>query len=165
MMKNIYSQHAIRQQSGMALVICLVLLLVITLISIAGLNSASDQQKMAVNAQQINQSFHNAESAVSQAIMTINGTATRAGSNIALSEALNSDDPLTKNSRLLTQAGLINVTITFRHQKNKGLKPGMSLNADENSTIIGENRFILEGEAVMVNSGARAVVSQGISYE
>ena len=164
-MKHNYSQHLIRQQSGMALVICLVLLLVITLISIAGLNSASDQQKMAVNAQQTNQSFQNAESAVSHAIMIINGSGARAGSNVALSQAINNPDGAKSIDPLLTQAGLINVFITYRYKENQGLKPGMSLNADENSMIISETHFILEGKATMVNSGANAFVSQGISYE
>ena len=59
-----YVNHSLSSQSGVVLVISLVLLLVITLISISGLSDGAIQEKMAANSQQSNQVFQNAEGAV-----------------------------------------------------------------------------------------------------
>ncbi|MDP2561851.1 PilX N-terminal domain-containing pilus assembly protein [Psychrobium sp. 1_MG-2023] len=149
------------KQQGAALVICLVLLLVITLISIAGLSDAADQEKMASNAQQYNQTFQAAEGAMSQALNIING-----GNSAQLSAAMAAgfDTPIDKTATGL-ETSYMDVTISYTHKKVSSIPTGISLNADENSVVIGEVRFVLDSEAKMPQSGATTKLSQGISYE
>ena len=54
----------IGRQSGAVLVISLVILLVITLIGVAGMNTSVMQERMAANAQNANRAFQAAESSV-----------------------------------------------------------------------------------------------------
>lgn len=157
--------HTVSSQSGVALVISLVLLLVITLICITGLTNGAMQQKMAANAQQSNQVFQNAEGAVSHAMVLINGLKDVAGSSAKLSQAMADGAAIKVDDPQLSKNGLMAVSVTYTYQAHSGLKPGVSLNADENEIMIGEKRFKLQGRATMASSGATSVVNQGISYE
>jgi len=172
----------LKQQSGVALVIGLVLMLVITLIAVAGLTNSSIQAKMASNLQQRNDTFQAAESAISQVMIEISGipsykvpcgegcqpnvVAAVAGSSQVLSSVMDLGHGNQKKVSLTDLAPAnIAVSITYTYLQSSGLTVGISLNADENSTIIGPTKFILEGDAVMAASGAKAKISQGISYE
>ena len=163
-MMHRHSYRSLSSQSGVVLVISLLLLLVITLISISGLTDGAIQEKMAANAQQSNQVFQNAEGAVAHALVIINGLPNVAGSSTALSNAIEDPNPVPiPNTELSSE--LMTVSVTYTYQAYNGLKPGISLNADENEMMIGETRFKLEGHATMASSGAVSVISKGISYE
>jgi len=156
------------RQSGVVLVIGLVLILVITLIAIAGLSNSAIQTKLASNAQQHNDAFQAAESALSHAIIEIEGVPLGgiAGNSDALAQAMELGNGV-ENKVAITYLTDTNMTvsITYSYLESSGLESGISLNADENSTMIGQRKFILEGNALMSSSGAKSKISQGISYE
>ena len=158
----------VKRQNGAVLVMCLVLLLVITLISIAGLSGASDQVRMVNNAQQINTTFQTADSAMSQAITLIDGQPLGGieGNSQILAAVIDAgiNVPVVINSEQLSDDS-ISVYVTYTHQKNSALMTGVSLNADENTTLISRQQFIIQGSAIIESSGAHSTLRKGISYE
>jgi len=157
-----------KSQSGVVLVVGLVLILVITLIAIAGLSNSAVQTKLSSNTQQKNDTFQAAESALSHAIIEIEGVPLGgiAGNSDALANAMERGNGIEDEVGItyLTST-LMDVSVTYSYLESSGLQSGISLNADENSTIIGQRKFILEGNAAMSGSGAKSKISQGISYE
>ncbi len=157
-----------RSQEGVALVIGLVLVLVITLIALAGFSNSTLQAKMATNSQQRNTTFQAAESALSNAIIEIEGIPMGGipGNSEVLAKAIERGSGVTSVVAIdKLKTPTMDVTVSYTYQETSGLATGISLNADENSTIIGRTKFILEGNAVMTASGAKTRISQGISYE
>lgn len=155
-------------QAGVALVVGLVLVLVITLIAIAGFSNSTVQAKMATNSQQRNTTFQAAESALSNAIIEIEGIPMGGipGNSEVLAKAIERGTGVTHVVAIdKLKTTTMDVSVSYTYQETSGLATGISLNADENSTIIGRTKFILEGNAVMTASGAKTRISQGISYE
>jgi|GEM_PF-1699248 len=157
-----------KSQRGVVLVIGLLLILIITLIAVAGLSNSAVQSKLSSNAQQKNDTFQAAESALSHAIIEIEGVPLGgiAGNSDALANAMERGNGIEDEVGItyLTNT-LMSVSVTYSYLESSSLQSGISLNADENSTIIGARKFILEGNSAMSSSGAKSQISQGISYE
>ncbi len=60
--------HAVRKHRGVTLIICMVLLLVLTVLAVAGLSSAGTEMAMAGNEQYRQSAFNAAESGIAQAL-------------------------------------------------------------------------------------------------
>jgi type IV pilus assembly protein PilX len=67
---NTHTRMTVRSQQGAALVVGLILLLVITLLAISGMSTASLELQMAGNAQFGQNAFQAAETGIEQAMMT-----------------------------------------------------------------------------------------------
>jgi len=160
-----YSQE---KQQGVALVIGLLLLFVVTLIAISGLTNAALQTKVATSVQQHNTTFQTAESALSRAIVAIEGIPLSGvdGDASMLSTSMASGSGV-KNVAMDTTLSIapITVTIAYTHRQSSSLAAGISLTADDNSTLIGANKFVLESNATLTGAGAASTVSEGITYE
>jgi len=155
-----------RHESGVALVIGLVLLIVITLIAISGLTNASMQVKLASATQQQNMTFQAAESSVSAMFNSMNGV----GGSIdlaPLNAVLNDPNQAAKVTRhaALSNDSPIEAHVTVSYMADNSAMPGFSLNADENSTSISPFIFKLVGQATLLESGANTTIEKGIMYE
>ena len=67
-MSSVILTHAVRRQRGAALVVGLILLAVLTLLAVAGMNSASLELVMAGNMQTQEKAFQTAEAGIEQAM-------------------------------------------------------------------------------------------------
>jgi len=75
--------HLARNQSGAALVVSLIILLLLTVLAISASNTSSLQERMAFNAQENNIAFQTAESGLASAVTTAMSTcAAPAGASI-----------------------------------------------------------------------------------
>jgi len=154
------------KQSGVALVIGLLLLLVITLIAVSGLTGAANQTKMASNAQQYNQTFQAAEGGVSATLYSINGNG--GIFNIEpLKNALNDtvNGISTERNASLSDNSDMEVNVTVTYQLEASSTPGFSLSADENAVTISPHMFSVRSQAQLTDTGAQSIVEQGIMYE
>lgn len=154
------------KQSGVALVIGLVLLFVVTLIALAGLNNASIQTQTAAGLQQHNLTFQAAEGAISKTINSIHGLDNPNGivDVSMLTDAINNGDSTTRIAELSDNSPL-EVTVKVDFDSEVRVKPGNSFNADENVTTIPTYIFTFAGEAKIDDSGAKTTVEQGIMYD
>lgn len=147
------------QQRGAALIVSLIVLLVLTLIGVAGMNTSVMQERMAVNSQNSNRAFQAAESTLS-----------------ALTNQLYKDDLTLLQDAMKNEVSQeVAVTdldapngITSAYQARfLGeiiITSGSSMNADESSSQLKGYRFELIGESEMANTGAKARVFKGIEY-
>jgi len=87
------------QQRGVVLAVCLVLLLVMTLLGVMSVGTATSEQRVANNSVFRNSSFQAAESAIETTINTVNLTAAMAG-------------PVTTNLTTLGGAGVTSSSVT-----------------------------------------------------
>ncbi|MBO6812532.1 MAG: PilX protein [Marinobacter sp.] len=148
-------------QSGAALIVSLIVLLVLTLIGVAGMNSSVMQERMAVNSQNSNRAFQAAESTVS-----------------ALTNQLMANDLSMLRESMQNSSGESSVKTVTNLDSGNGMTgnyqarflgeiiitSGSSMNADESSTQLKGYRYELIGEASMANTGAEARVFKGIEY-
>lgn len=160
-----HSRHFFdKNQSGVALVVGLVLLVVITLIAVSGLSNASLQTKLASVTSQQNMVFQAAESSVAMMFDQMNGT----GGDLTPLNAVLSDPenkPKTTPNTTLSASKMVTAEVTISFMSKNDVSPGFSLNADENSTTISPYTFKVVGNASMASSGASATIEKGIVYE
>lgn len=149
-----------KKQSGVALVVGLVMLLVITLITVAGMNSSTMHETMSANAQKVNKTFQAAESAVGAINGILSGgniaplqTALTAGRGVqtGLTSFSVSDPDVTANYAV-TYLGEVAVT------------SGSSMDANESTTLLKGYRFELQGTAQITGANARTRIYKGIEY-
>ena len=169
-------------QQGAALIVCLVLIVIITLISVTGLDNASMQQKMAANSQQHNETFQAAESSIDNAISQINGTSSVTNQDGDLVNAVSDNEELhtalkgkanipgdqhqiSSVPSELSKKNHMDVSTTYQYLSEVTNPYGYSLDADENSTTIPGHRFIITGQATINASGATTTIEQGIEYK
>jgi len=79
------SHHIAHRQQGAALVIGLILLLILTLLAVTGMNTASSELIMAGNEQYRQNAFHAAEAGIEQAI-TVLATVPQTGTPVVVSD-------------------------------------------------------------------------------
>ncbi len=161
MMNRSTNFGCIGRQQGATLIVSLIVLLVLTLIGVAGMNTSLMQERMAVNSQNSNRAFQAAESTLS-----------------ALTNQLYADDlSLLRESMQNASEESSVVTVTTLDKANGVtgsyqarflgeiiITSGSSMNADESSNQLKGYRYELIGEASMANTGAEARVFKGIEY-
>lgn len=157
MMKNYMVK---KQQDGAVLVISLVLLLVLTLMGVAGMNTSTMQERMAANAQNSNRAFQGAESSVWS----------------LLEQLYDNDLSMLRDSMKSADQKSDVVTYTFdsakgitgsRQAKFLGeviITSGSSMDASESSSQLKGYRYELKGTATMAGSGAGTTIYKGIEY-
>lgn len=148
-------------QRGAALIISLIMLLVLTLIGVAGMNTSVMQERMAVNSQNSNRAFQAAESTVSALTNQL-----YANDLTLLRESMQGATGLSSivNVTTLDSANGISGSYQARFLGEIIITSGSSMNADESSSQLKGYRYELIGEASMANTGAEARVFKGIEY-
>lgn len=148
-------------QRGAALIISLIVLLVLTLIGVAGMNTSVMQERMAVNAQNSNRAFQAAESTVSALTNQL-----YANDLSLLRESMQNSSgessKVTVNN--LDSGNGITGTYQARFLGEIIITSGSSMDANESSSQLKGYRYELIGEAAMANTGAEARVFKGIEY-
>jgi len=148
-----------KRQTGAVLIVSLMLLLVMTLLSIASMNTSVCRKKMAANSQNSNRTFQAAESAVYAMVSTVLGG--------------NSDELNTAMTAVSGQGTLINVNIGTSDATSTAqveylgeiiATGGSSINADESSTLLSGYRFELVGTGSIDAVQAQTQIRQGIEY-
>ena len=149
------------KQKGAALIISLIVLLVLTLIGVAGMNTSVMQERMAVNSQNSNRAFQAAESTVSALTNQL-----YANDLTLLRESMQGATGLSSivNVTTLDSANGISGSYQARFLGEIIITSGSSMNADESSSQLKGYRYELIGEASMANTGAEARVFKGIEY-
>lgn len=150
----------IKHQQGAVLILSLIILLVMTLIGLASMNTSLMQEKMANNAQKTNVTFQAAESAVSVIIEEVLG-----GDESKLSEALNSTTFQSSSTSLNLGTSHVSASyqVTFLGDVLT-TSEGYSNNADITSTTIPQTRYELLGIGSVPGSSAQTIIRQGIEY-
>ncbi|MDX1817842.1 MAG: PilX N-terminal domain-containing pilus assembly protein [Marinobacter sp.] len=148
-------------QRGAALIISLIVLLVLTLIGVAGMNTSVMQERMAVNSQNSNRAFQAAESTVSALTNQLYAN--------DLSLLRESMQNASGESSKVTVSNLdsgngITGTYQARYLGEIIITSGSSMDANESSSQLKGYRYELIGEATMANTGAEARVFKGIEY-
>lgn len=149
------------QQRGAALIVSLIVLLVLTLIGVAGMNTSVMQERMAVNSQNSNRAFQAAESTVSALTNQL-----YANDLSLLRESMQSatEESSVVSVTTLDSGNGITGTYQARFLGEIIITSGSSMNADESSSQLKGFRYELIGEAEMANTGAEARVFKGIEY-
>lgn len=148
-------------QRGAALIISLIVLLVLTLIGVAGMNTSVMQERMAVNSQNSNRAFQAAESTVSALTNKL-----YANDLSLLRESMqNSSGESSKVTVTNLDSGNgITGTYQARFLGKVIVTSGTSIDGNESSNQLEGYRYELIGEASMANTGAEARVFKGIEY-
>lgn len=152
---------SLSDQRGAALIISLIVLLVLTLIGVAGMNTSVMQERMAVNSQNSNRAFQAAESTVSALTNQL-----YANDLSLLREAMqNSSGESSKVTVTNLDSGNgITGTYQARFLGKIVMTSGTSIDGNESSSQLGSFRYELIGEASMAGTGAEARVFKGIEY-
>lgn len=153
--------NGLGKQQGAALIVSLVVLLVLTLIGVAGMNTSVMQERMAVNSQNANRAFQAAESTVSALTNQL-----YANDLSLLRESMQSatEESSVVSVTTLDSGNGIKGTYQARFLGEIIITSGSSMNADESSSQLKGFRYELIGEAEMANTGAEARVFKGIEY-
>lgn len=148
-----------RHQRGAVLLVCLMLLLGMTLISIASMNTSTMQERMAANEQNSNKAFQAAESAVRGQINTILG-----GDQTLLEEAFNAADDLSTVQNVNLNDTSVTVTAQVRHLGTiiAGGVGGTSIDGDLSKTSLDSNRYEVTGIGIVNNVQSQKTIRQGI---
>ncbi|KEF29702.1 MAG: PilX protein [Gammaproteobacteria bacterium] len=149
------------KQRGAALIISLIVLLVLTLIGVAGMNTSVMQERMAVNAQNSNRTFQAAESTVSALTNKL-----YANDLTLLRESMQDQNNQSSVISVTTLDSANGITGSYqaRYLGEIIITSGSSMNADESSSDLKGYRYELIGEATMANTGAESRVFKGIEY-
>lgn len=160
-MKGSEKLRGLGQQQGAALIVSLIVLLVLTLIGVAGMNTSVMQERMAVNSQNSNRAFQAAESTVSALTNKL-----YANDLSLLRESMQSatEESSVVSVTTLDSGNGITGTYQARFLGEIIITSGSSMNADESSSQLKGFRYELIGEAEMANTGAEARVFKGIEY-
>lgn len=160
-MTTMNRRFAQSEQKGAALIVSLIVLLVLTLIGVAGMNTSVMQERMAANSQNANRAFQAAESTVR-----------------ALTNQLYGNDLSLLRESMQSASGESSVVAVTNLDTGNGISgsyqarflgeiivtSGSSMNADEGSNDLKGFRYELIGQAQMANTGASARVFKGIEY-
>jgi type IV pilus assembly protein PilX len=149
-----------QQQRGAALILSLVILLVLTLIGVAGMNSSVMQERMAANAQNSNRTFQAAES-------TVGALTNKLYENdlTLLRESMqNSSGESSKVTVNIDSGNGVSGSYQARFLGEIIITSGSSMDANESSSQLKGFRYELIGDAQMANTGAEARVFKGIEY-
>lgn len=157
--RNIGMHATPRQQQGATLVVGLLILLVMTLIALAGMNSSTMQEKMAANAQNNNRTFQAAESAVSALTTAILG-----GTQTSLTAAMNSPSSLSSATTYNVGDAQISANYQVEYLGEIILTSGDSIDANTSSTQLKGYRFDLIGTSSISGANAGSTIHQGIEY-
>lgn len=149
-----------KRQTGVALVVGLVMLLVVTLIAVAGMSSSTMHETMSANAQNINRTFQAAESSVGALTGVLTGgdvsllqTALSNGEGVMTgTTAFDIDDEDISSDYAVTYLGEVAVT------------SGSSMDANESTTLLKGYRFELQGTATIAAVNARTRIFKGVEY-
>ncbi len=141
--------HPSPKQTGAVLVISLLMLLVMTLIGVTAMSTATLEEKMAANSQYTNMSFQASESAVEGVVNNID----------LIQQALNAGvgNPISRNVDLDNSHVASTGELEFRVQ---GPAPGYSAGEDQGSFTA--FHFIARGIGTMPAVNARTDTSQGV---
>jgi type IV pilus assembly protein PilX len=148
-------------ERGAALIVSLIVLLVLTLIGVAGMNSSILQERMAVNAQNMNRAFQAAESSVS----TLNNEL--AADNLdMLRQSMQNADNLSDLTVVANFDPDNNVSGEYqaRFLGEVIVTSGSSMDANESSVDLKGYRYELTGHGEMADTGAEVRVFKGIEY-
>ncbi len=133
-----------RQQRGMVLIVCLMVIVVVTLIAGTAMKTSGVEEKMAANAQTYNRTFQAAESAVQLAF----------DDDTMMFESIDASDGL--SSVTSASIGSSGVTATAQTEfKGEGIAPGNSIGSA--STFMYE----VIGTGEMESMNASTVIRQG----
>ena len=147
------------RQKGAVLIVSLMLMLVMTLLSIASMSTSVMQEKMAANAQNTNRTFQAAESAIGSLVTDILG-----GSQTSLSTAITAANFIGPISNFDIADSHIVTTSQVEYLGEIILSSGGSINADESSTLLRGHRFELTGIGRIDEVQAQTVIRQGVEY-
>lgn len=159
-MKQIPQYYFGQKQSGAALIVSLIILLVLTLIGVAGMNTSVMQERMAVNAQNSNRAFQAAEStlgALTNELYANNLDLLRESMQTGSKESA-------KVAQTLDATNGVTGSYQVRYLGEIIITSGSSMDADEGASDLKGYRYELIGESEMANTGAAARVFKGIEY-
>ncbi|WP_273428547.1 PilX N-terminal domain-containing pilus assembly protein [Marinobacter sp.] len=149
-----------RRQQGAVLIVSLIILLVLTLIGIAGMNTSVLQERMAVNAQNSNRAFQAAESSVRALADEL-----YADDLTLLRESMkDANDKSSVKTFTADAANGITATYQAEYLGEVIITSGSSMDANESSTLLKGFRYELRGTATMDGTGAASTVFTGIEY-
>jgi len=146
-------------QKGAVLIVSLMLMLVMTLLSIASMSTSVMQEKMAANAQNTNRTFQAAETAIDTQVSIILG-GNSANLNEAMVAALGQGAVMSVN----TGTGDTTATAQIEYLGEIIATSGSSIDADESSTALSGHRFALVGTGRIAAVEAETQITQGIEY-
>lgn len=148
------------RQQGAVLIVSLIILLVLTLVGIAGMNTSVLQERMAVNAQNSNRAFQAAESSVRALADEL-----YADDLTLLRESMkDANDKSSVKTFTADAANGITATYQAEYLGEVIITSGSSMDANESSTLLKGFRYELRGTATMDGTGAASTVFTGIEY-
>lgn len=147
-----------RNDRGSALIICLVMLLVLTLISLSGINTSIMHEKMASNAQSKSKTFHAADSAVGLLTRNVVG-----GDLTLLEQALQRED-LSDEEVFDISDSQVTSSYQAKYLGEVALTTGTSMDADQSSTLLKGFRFELRGTSQSTATGSFTRIFRGVEY-
>lgn len=153
-------KQRMKNEQGAVLIISLIVLLVLTLIGVAGMNSSVMQERMASNAQNSNRVFQAAESsATALTELLISGDLS------LLQQAMQRTSKLSDEGSIAIDSGNgISAEYQARYLGEIIVNAGSSMDADESTTLLKGYRFELRGSAEMLGTGAASTVFKGVEY-
>lgn len=146
-------------QRGAVLIISLIVLLVITLLGVAGMNSSLVQERMAANAQNTNRTFQAAESSVGVLTDVLMG-----GDLDLLQESMTAADETSAAVTYSIGDSDLSSTYQARYLGEIIISSGSSMDASESTTLLKGYRFELSGTSQISGTGASSTVYKGIEY-
>lgn len=149
-----------KRQEGAVLVISLVLLLVLTLMGVAGMNTSTMQERMAANAQNSNRAFQGAESSVWALLEQLYDN----DLSLLRDSMKSADEKSNVVSYTLDSSQGITGTHQARYLGEVIITSGSSMDANESSPMLKGYRYELKGTATMAGSGAGTTIYKGIEY-
>ncbi|WP_203301798.1 pilus assembly PilX family protein [Marinobacter sediminum] len=159
-MNQIQFPSLAHRQRGAVLIVSLIILLVLTLVGIAGMNTSVLQERMAVNAQNSNRAFQAAESSVRALADEL-----YADDLTLLRESMkDANDKSSVKTFTADAANGITATYQAEYLGEVIITSGSSMDANESSTLLKGFRYELRGTATMDGTGAASTVFTGIEY-
>ncbi len=148
-----------RNQQGAVLIVSLIMLLVLTLLGVAGMNSSVMQERMAANNQNGNRAFQAAESAAGALTAQL-----LSGNLDVLEVAMAAADK--KSTPTDFSLGRSDVTAEYyaTYMGEVAVTSGSSMDVSESAPILKGFRYELTGTATIDGAGATRTVHKGIEY-
>lgn len=146
------------RQQGAVLLVGLLILLLATLISVAAMNNSNLQERMASNAQNLNQTFQTAQSAIDNKMSNIDYS--EMSQAIATATATN---PTWPTSSFSLGNSSVTTTVTMKY-RGEGLSKGNSMTADEGASNIPPQIFELLATSQMSGNNAASNIVQGFIH-
>lgn len=148
-----------RKQSGAVLVVSLIVLLVLTLLGVAGMNSSMMQERMAANAQNSNRAFQAAESAAGALMQQLMD-----GDLSLLQQSMAAADSKSAITTFTIGGADVSSEYAARYLGEIIISSGSSMDANESTTLLKGYRYELSGTSEISGSGATRTVFKGIEY-